>query len=56
MTTRRSALEVRISYRVNVRSEPHDAMMEGSARLNLRAVIVSTEVGKARLEIDDVLQ
>jgi len=56
MTTRRSALDVRISYRVNVRSEPHDAIMEVSAGLNLRAVMVSTEVWKVRLEIDDVLQ
>jgi len=56
MTTRRSALDVRISYRVNVRSEPHDAIMEVSAGLNLRAAMVSTEVWKVRLEIDDVLQ
>ena len=48
MTTRRSTLDVRISYRVNVRSEPHDAIMEVSAGLNLRAVMVSTEVWKVR--------
>jgi hypothetical protein len=45
-----------MSYRVNVRSEPHDARIEDSARLNFRAVMVSVEVGKVRLEIGDVLR
>lgn len=54
--TRRSALDVRISYNVNVRSEPHDARIEDSARLNLRAVMVSMEVGKVRLDTGEVLE
>lgn len=40
---------------MKLRSEPHDARIEDSARLNLRAVIVSVEVGKVRFEIGDVL-
>lgn len=39
-----------------MRSEPHDARIEDSARLNLRAVIVSVDVGKVRLDIGDVLE
>lgn len=56
MMTRRSALDVRISYKVNVRSEPHDARTEDSARLNLRAVMVSMEVGKVRFDMGEVLE
>jgi hypothetical protein len=41
---------------VNVRSEPHDARIEDSARLNLRAVMVSMEVGKVRLDTGAVLE
>ena len=54
MTTRCSALDVRISQsECAVRATWCD---NGSAGLNLRAVMVSTEVWKVRLEIDDVLQ
>lgn len=40
---------------MNVRSEPHDARTEDSARLNFRAVMVSVEVGNVRLDMGDVL-
>lgn len=40
---------------MKVRSEPHDARIEDSARLNLRAVMVSVEVGNVRFEIGEVL-
>jgi hypothetical protein len=50
MTTRRSALPVRMSYRVNVRSEPTLARTDGSARLNRTEDTVSLEVGKVRFD------
>lgn len=40
---------------MKVRSEPHDARIEDSARLNLRAVMVSVDVGNVRFEIGEVL-
>lgn len=55
MTTRRSAFPVRISYRVNVRSEPMLASTEDSARLKRTADIVSMDVGKVRLDIGALL-
>lgn len=55
MTTRRSAFPVRISYKVNVRSEPILARTEGSARLKRTAEIVSMDVGKVRLDIGALL-
>jgi hypothetical protein len=50
MTTRRSALPVRISYRMNVLSEPILARTEDSERLNRTASIVSVDVGKVKFE------
>ena len=55
MTTRLSAFPVRISYSVNVRSEPILARTDDSARLNFTAEIVSVEVGKVRLDIGALL-
>ena len=55
MMTRRSALPVRISYNVNVRSEPILASTDASERLNFTAEIVSVEVGKVRLEMGALL-
>lgn len=51
MTTLLSALPVRISYRVNVRSDPVLARILDSERLKRTEVIVSMEVGKVRLDI-----
>ena len=55
MMIRRSALPVRMSYKVKVRSVPIEARTEGSEALNLREVMVSEEVGKDRLEIAEDL-
>ena len=55
MITLRSALPVRMSYRVNVRSEPILERTEDSERLNFTAEIVSVEVGNVRLEIGALL-
>ena len=55
MTTRRSALPVRMSYKVKVRSEPILASTDDSARLNLMAEMVSVEVGNVRLDIGALL-
>lgn len=49
-TSRRSALPVRMSYRVNVRSVPVDARMDDSDQLNLRAVMDSVDVGNRRVD------
>lgn len=56
ITTRRSAFPVRISYRVNVRSEPMLANTDDSLMLNRTDVIVSVDVGKVRFEIGALLQ
>lgn len=55
MTVRRSAFPVRISYRVNVRSEPMLARTDDSERLKRTDVIVSAEVGKDRFVIGALL-
>ncbi len=55
ITTRRSALPVRMSYKVNVRSEPILASTLGSLWLNRTEVIVSVDVGNVRLDIAEVL-
>ncbi len=55
MMTLRSAFPVRISYNVNVRSEPMLARTDGSLRLKRTAVIVSVDVGKVRLDIGALL-
>lgn len=55
MTIRRSALPVRMSYSVNVRSEPILASTEDSDRLNRTAVMVSVEVGNVRFEMAALL-
>lgn len=47
-TRRRSAFPVRISYKVNVLSEPVDANTDDSDKLNFNAEMVSVEVGKLR--------
>lgn len=56
MTTRRSALPVRMSYNVNVRSEPMLASTEDSDKLKRTAEMVSVEVGKVRFEMGALLQ
>ena len=56
MTTLLSALPVRISYSVNVRSEPILASTDDSDRLNRTADIVSVDVGKVRFDIGALLQ
>lgn len=50
ITTLLSAFPVRMSYSVNVRSEPVLARMLDSERLKRTEVMVSTEVGNVRLE------
>lgn len=55
MTTRRSALPVRMSYSVKVRSEPMLASTEDSERLNRTLVIVSEDVGKVRSDTGELL-
>ena len=55
MMTRRSALPVLMSYRVNVRSDPILASTEDSDKLNRTADIVSVEVGNVRLDIAALL-
>lgn len=56
MITRRSAFPVRISYNVNVRSEPTLARTEDSERLNLTTDTVSVDVGNVRFEIGALLE
>lgn len=56
MTTRRSAFPVRISYSVNVRSEPTLASTEDSLRLKRTEVMVSVEVGNVRFDIGALLE
>jgi hypothetical protein len=56
MITLRSAFPVRMSYNVNVRSEPMLARTDDSLRLKRMAVIVSVEVGKVIFEIGALLQ
>ena len=56
MMTRRSALPVRMSYSVNVRSEPILANTDDSERLNRTAETVSVEVGKVKFDIGALLE
>jgi hypothetical protein len=56
MITLRSAFPVRMSYNVNVRSEPMLARTDDSLRLKRMAVSVSVEVGKVIFEIGALLQ
>lgn len=56
MTTRRSAFPVRMSYKVNVRSEPMLARTDDSAMLKRTDVIVSVEVGNVRFETGALLR
>ena len=56
MTTRLSAFPVRMSYKVNVRSEPMLARTDDSAILKRTDVIVSVEVGKIRFETGALLR
>ena len=55
MITLRSAFPVRMSYNVNVRSEPMLARTDDSLRLKRTAVIVSVDVGKVKLDIGALL-
>ena len=55
MITLRSAFPVRMSYSVNVRSDPTLARMDASDKLNRTEVTVSVEVGNVRFEIGAVL-
>ena len=55
ITILRSAFPVRISYNVNVRSEPILARTDGSLRLKRTEVIVSVDVGKVRSDIGALL-
>ena len=55
ITTLRSAFPVRISYKVNVRSEPILARIDDSLKLKRTAAIVSVEVGKVRFDIGALL-
>ena len=54
--TRLSAFPVRMSYKVNVRSEPILARTEDSDRLNRTAEMVSVEVGKVRFDMAALLR
>ena len=56
MTTRLSAFPVRMSYKVNVRSEPMLARTDDSAILKRTDVIVSVEAGKVRFETGALLR
>jgi hypothetical protein len=56
MTTRLSAFPVRMSYKVNVRSEPMLASTDDSAILKRTDVIVSVEVGNVRFETGALLR
>lgn len=51
ITTLRSAFPVRMSYNVNVRSEPILAKTDDSLRLKRIAVIVSVDDGYVRFDI-----
>ena len=55
MTTRLSAFPVRMSYKVNVRSEPMLARTDDSAILKRTDVIVSVEVGNVKFETGALL-
>ena len=55
MTTRRSALPVRMSYRVKVRSEPTEARIEDAERLKRMAETVSEEVECVRFDMGTLL-
>lgn len=54
-TSRLSAFAVRISYSVKVLSVPVVASTEDSDQLNFRAVILSVDVGKLRVDIGEDL-
>ena len=56
MTTRLSAFPVRMSYKVNVRSEPMLARTDDSAILKRMDVIVSVEDGNVRFETGALLR
>lgn len=53
--TLRSAFPVRMSYNVNVRSEPILARTDGSLRLKRTEVMVSVDVGKVKSDIGALL-
>lgn len=55
ITVRRSALPVRTSYNVQVRSDPTLASTLDSLGLNLTEVIVSVDAGKDKFAIGAVL-
>jgi len=55
MTTLRSAFPVRISYNVNVLSEPMLASTDDSLMLKRTEVIVSVDVGKVRFDTGALL-
>lgn len=52
---RRSALPVRMSYRMKVRSDPREARMDGSAALKRMEVTVSEAVEWVRSEMGVLL-
>jgi hypothetical protein len=56
MTTLRSAFPVRISYNVNVLSEPMLASTDDSLILKRTDVIVSVDVGKVRFDTGALLE
>lgn len=56
MTTRLSAFPVRMSYKVNVRSEPMLARTDDSAILKRTDVIVSVEFGNVKFETGALLR
>lgn len=55
MMIRRSALPVRMSYRVNDRSEPMLASTDASERLKRTTDTVSVDVGSVRFDIAALL-
>lgn len=55
MVALRSALPVRTSYRINVRSEPIEARTEVSEGLNRTTFTVSAEPAKVKFDIGEVL-
>lgn len=56
MTTLRSAFPVRISYSVNVLSEPMLASTDDSLILKRTELIVSVDVGKVRFDTGALLE
>jgi len=56
MTTLRSAFPVRISYSVNVLSEPMLASTDDSLILKRTKLIVSVDVGKVRFDTGALLK